>query len=54
MGLTEGDVIIGINRTRVTSAQQVADLLGALRPREPFRLYFERGGQVGYTDLAFR
>jgi serine protease Do len=54
VGLTEGDVIIGINRTRITSAQQVADFLGALRPREPFRLYFERGGQVGYTDLAFR
>jgi serine protease Do len=54
VGLTAGDVIIGINRIRVTSAQQVADLLGALRPREPFRLYFERGGQVGYTDLAFR
>jgi serine protease Do len=54
VGLTEGDVIIGINRTRVTSAQQVADLLGELRPREPFRLYFERGGQVRFTDLAFR
>jgi serine protease Do len=54
VGLAEGDVIIGINRTRVGSAQQVADILGALRPRETFRLYFERGGQVGYTDLAFR
>jgi serine protease Do len=54
VGLAEGDVIIGINRTRVTSAQQVADILGALRPRETFRLYFERGGQVRYTDLAFR
>ena len=54
VGLVEGDVIIGINRTRVASAQQVADLLGALRPREPFRLYFERGGQVGFTDLSFR
>jgi serine protease Do len=54
VGLVVGDVIIGINRTRVTTAQQVADLLGALRPREPFRLYFERGGQVGFTDLSFR
>ena len=54
VGLVEGDVIIGINRTRVSTAQQVADLLGALRPREPFRLYFERGGQVRFTDLAFR
>jgi serine protease Do len=54
VGLVEGDVIIGINRTRIASAQQVADILGALRPRETFRLYFERGGQVGYTDLAFR
>jgi len=54
VGLVEGDVIIGINRTRVTTAQQVADILGSLRPREPFRLYFERGGQVGFTDLSFR
>jgi serine protease Do len=54
VGLVEGDVIIGINRTRVTTAQQVADILDALRPREPFRLYFERGGQVGFTDLSFR
>jgi serine protease Do len=53
-GLAEGDVIIGINRTRVTNAQQVASLLDAVRPRESFRIYFERGGQVGYTDLAFR
>ena len=53
-GLAEGDVIIGINRTRVHDAQQVANLLDEIRPREYFRIYFERGGQVGYTDLTFR
>ncbi len=52
-GLAAGDVIIGINRSRVGSAPEVAALLNAMRPREAFRIYFERGGQVGYTDLAF-
>jgi len=53
-GLREGDVIIGINRTAVTSAAQVSQVLGAVRPRQSFRLVFERGGQVIYTDLAFQ
>jgi serine protease Do len=53
-GLAEGDIIIGINRTRVNDAQQVASLLDAIRPREYFRIHFERGGQIGYTDLTFR
>jgi len=53
-GLREGDVIIGINRTAVNSAAQVSQVLGAVRPRQSFRLVFERGGQVIYTDLAFQ
>jgi serine protease Do len=53
-GLTEGDVILAVNRTRVSNAQQVAAALDAMRPRELFRIYFERGGQVAYTDLTFR
>ncbi|MEK6688527.1 MAG: PDZ domain-containing protein [Gemmatimonadota bacterium] len=52
-GLTEGDVIIGLNRTPVTSAEDAARVLHSIRPRQAFRLYFERNGQTGYTDLAF-
>jgi serine protease Do len=53
-GLTEGDVILAINRSLVTSAQQFADLLEAARGDQVFRIYFERGGQTIFTDLVFR
>lgn len=53
-GLRDGDVIVAINRTSVTSAAQLSQLLGALRPRQNFRLVFERGGQLTFVDLAFR
>ena len=52
-GLQNGDVIVAINNARVRSAEQVGQTLDKLRPREPFRLYFERGGQILFTDLAF-
>jgi S1-C subfamily serine protease len=53
-GLEEGDVILAINRSLVTSAQQFAELLQASKATEVFRIYFERGGQTIFTDLAFR
>jgi serine protease Do len=53
-GLREGDVIIGFNRTRIASASQVATALTEVGPSQAFRLYFEREGQVSFTDLAFR
>ncbi len=53
-GLAAGDVIVGINRSPVTSAEQVASLIEAIRPRQTFRVYFERDGQIAFTDLAFR
>ncbi len=53
-GLREGDAILGIDRTRVRSAAQVGEVLNALRPRQQFRLYFERSGRVTFTDLVFR
>ena len=52
-GLAEGDVLIGVDRTRVASAQQFATLLDAIRPGQPFRIYLDRGGQVVFIDLAF-
>ncbi len=53
-GLREGDVIVAVNRTPATSAAQVSQLLGAMRPRQSFRLVFERGGQVTFVDLSFQ
>ncbi len=53
-GLDEGDVILAINRTLVTSAQQVGDLIEASRNNQAFRIYFERGGSNMFTDLIFR
>ncbi|MEO8634070.1 MAG: trypsin-like peptidase domain-containing protein [Gemmatimonadales bacterium] len=53
-GLQEGDVIVGINRRKVATADEVSEVIEALRPRQPVRLFFERGGSIVYTDLEFR
>jgi serine protease Do len=53
-GLQEGDVILAINHSLVTNARQVADLLEASRTEQAFRIYFERNGQMIFTDLVFR
>jgi S1-C subfamily serine protease len=52
-GLRAGDVIVGVDRTRVRQAEEFATLLRALRPREPFRLTFERDGAHNFVDLSF-
>jgi len=52
--LETGDVILAINRSLVTTARQVADLLEASQSDQVLRIYFERGGQIIYTDLLFR
>ncbi len=52
-GLQEGDVIVAINRTLVRNAAQVGDLLDS-RSGGVFRVYFERDGQINFTDLVFR
>jgi serine protease Do len=52
-GLQAGDVILAINNVRIRDAAQVAELLGALQPRQAIRVYFERDGQILFTDLAF-
>jgi serine protease Do len=51
-GLQEGDVILAINRTPVRSASQVSDLLQSRSG--VLRLYFERQGEINFTDLVFR
>jgi serine protease Do len=52
-GLQSGDVIVALNNQRIQTAEQVDRMLAKLRPREPFRLYFERDGRILFTDLAF-
>ncbi|HEV7365177.1 MAG TPA: trypsin-like peptidase domain-containing protein [Gemmatimonadales bacterium] len=52
-GLQSGDVIVGINRSPVGSASEVADLL-TVRPGQVIRIYVERDGQITFTDLVFR
>jgi serine protease Do len=52
-GLREGDVIVGVNRSAVRTAEQVEDLLN-VRSGEVIRVYVEREGQITFTDLVFR
>ncbi len=52
-GLRAGDVIIGVNRTRVREAAHLATLLRAMQPRQPFRITFERDGVYNFVDLTF-
>jgi serine protease Do len=53
-GLVQGDVIVGMNRKKVTSADEVREVVESLRSRQPLRVFLERGGQIVYTDLELR
>jgi serine protease Do len=53
-GLREGDVILGVDRRRVASANDVGALLSELRPGGNFRIWIERSGQIAYSDLTNR
>ena len=51
LGLQSGDVLIQINRTPVTDAQQAARVLEYYSGRGPIRMFFERAGTVYSTDF---
>jgi serine protease Do len=53
-GLVQGDVIVGMNRRRIASADEVREVIENLRSRQPLRVFLERGGQIVYTDLELR
>jgi len=53
-GLVQGDVIVGMNRKRITGADEVREVVESLRSRQPLRVFLERGGQIVYTDLELR
>jgi serine protease Do len=52
--LEKGDVIVAIDRTPIRSAEQVAEFVQGLKPRQPFRVYIERAGRLVYTDIALK
>ena len=53
IGLQAGDVIVQINRTPVTSAEDVNRILTTFG-RGAIRLYFERGGQIYATEFRLQ
>ncbi len=54
LGIRAGDVIIQVNRTPVTDAQQAARVLEYYIGRGPIRMYFERNGSIFSTDFRIR
>jgi serine protease Do len=51
LGIRSGDVILQVNRTPVTSADQAAQALNYYSGRGLIRMYFEHNGQVFTTDF---
>jgi len=51
LGLQEGDLILQINRLRITNAEGAAQALQQLGGRSVV-MYFERGGRVGSTQFV--
>jgi serine protease Do len=51
LGVQAGDVVVQINRARVTSADDAARAIDYYAGRGPIRLVFERGGRLGWTDF---
>ena len=51
LGIRAGDVIVQVNRTPVTDAQQAARVLEYYSGRGPIRMFFERDGTIYSTDF---
>ncbi|MBX3132933.1 MAG: trypsin-like peptidase domain-containing protein [Gemmatimonadaceae bacterium] len=54
LGIRTGDLIIQVNRTPVTDAQQAARVLEYYIGRGPIRMFFERNGTIYSTDFRIR
>ena len=54
LGVQPGDVIVQVNRTPISSAQDVAKALDYFAGRGAIRLFFERAGNVYFTDFSIR
>ncbi len=54
LGVQTGDVIVQVNRSAVTDAQQAGRLLESLTGRGPIRMIIERGGFLYPIDFQIR
>ena len=54
LSIQRGDVIIGINRTPVRTAEDAAQALNYYGGRGLIQMFFERGGQVFTTEFIIR
>jgi len=54
LGLQAGDVIVQVNRTPISSADEAAKAIDYYGGRGPITLFFERGGRVYSTDFQLR
>jgi serine protease Do len=52
LGLQEGDVIVGVNRRRISSAEELAELLGQAPPGARIQLIFERNRGLSSTTFT--
>ncbi len=53
-GLRQGDIIIQINRTAVTRAEQVQEIFRQAQDAGAIRVYVERDGGIGWTEFYVR
>jgi serine protease Do len=54
LGMQAGDVIVQVNRTPISSAEDVSRALDYYAGRGVIRLFFERQGQIYPTDFVIR
>jgi len=54
LGVQPGDVVVQINRTPITSAQDAAKALDYFAGRGAIRMFIERGGGIYTTDFIIR
>jgi serine protease Do len=54
LGIEPGDVIVQINQTRISSAQDAARALDYYGSRGVIRMFLERGGAIFTTDFVLR
>ncbi len=54
LGLREGDVLLQVNRSRVRSADDAAQIFESLRGQGSIRIWFERNGGVVTRDFYWR
>lgn len=50
-GLRPGDVIFQVNRQQISGAEDLQKVFGTAQGRAALRVWFERGGDTGYSDF---